>query len=153
MESLSYQGGGFPQFLPRLSEPELADFYIWIVKQYPYRQDDEDSNVGGSMSSIDAAVMRRGHTLEHLKKRATFAAVEGFHSIIRALPDLHWLRYYLDETESDLRGASTWIPLKPARFTKLTKDKRMRIVSNGRELLDVITESRWQRFEATLLES
>jgi hypothetical protein len=148
VESVSYQGGGFPRFLRRLSEPELADFYIWMAKQYPYRQDDEDANVGGAMSSVDTVEMLRGHTLEHLKKRATFAAVEGFHSIIRALPGLHWLRYHLDETET-LARASAWIPLKSAEFIELTKDRKNRIVSTGRELLDVITES-LARFEATL---
>jgi hypothetical protein len=78
VESLSYVGGWFPPFLARLSEPELAEFYIWMVKQYPYRKDDDDSGIGGAMSSVDTAVMLRDHTLEHLKKRATFEDVHGF---------------------------------------------------------------------------
>lgn len=100
------------------------------------------------MSSVDTAVMLRDHVLEHLKKRATFAAVDGFLSISRALPDLHWLRYHLDEAEA-LARANTWIPLTPAEFLELTKDSRKRTVSTGRELLDVITES-LARFETTL---
>lgn len=140
VESLSYAGGGFPRFLTHLSEFELAEFYIWMVKQYPYRNTDHYSDRAGAMSAVDAAVMLRDHILEHLKKRATFAAVEGFRLIMREHPELSWLRYHMDEAET-LARANTWVPLTPTEFLELTKNAKKRAVSNGTELLDVVIES------------
>ena len=54
----------------------------------------------------------------------------------------------MEEAET-LARANTWIPLKPAEFLELTKDRQNRTVASGRELLDVIAES-LARFESTL---
>ena len=69
VESVSYGHASGGNFIRKLSEAELGEFYLWMVKTYPYAE----HKLGfGAMGPSDTAVMLRDGVLEHLKKRGTF---------------------------------------------------------------------------------
>jgi hypothetical protein len=137
IESLSHGHAGGTNFVSKLDEYELAEFYVWMVRNYPYAK----SKGGGHfMGPADSAAMLRDGILGHLKSRGTFAACDALRGVMKKLPQLSWLRLQLEETES-LARASTWSPVSPRDFLALALDRDKRFVENGVQLVQVILES------------
>jgi len=130
-----------------LDEGELADFFIWLARQYPYSQDpkhegDHFLSPRGRAASIKDAV------LKHLNNRGTFRACDALRRIAQELPELDWLKWTIQEAELNARR-KTWIPPEPRHILSLVTDKQFHLVQNGDELLEVLIES-LRRLEAKL---
>ena len=137
VESVSYTDVGHGNFITKLTEPQLGDFYLWMVESYPYLE----HKLGlGFVGPGDTAVMLRDSTIEHLKKRGTFAACEAIRNVMEKLPQYSWMRYHLEEAEA-LARAATWQPASICQFLSLALDRDKRFVESGAQLIDVIVES------------
>lgn len=122
-----------------LDEGELADFFIWLARQYPYsrapkQEGDHFLSPRGRVVSIKDAVLKQ------IQNRGTFKACDALRRIAQELPDLDWLKWTIQEAELNARR-KTWIPPEPKHILSLVTEKQFHLVQNGDELLEVLIES------------
>ena len=138
IQAVSYGTFGELTFAGKLSESQLAELYLWMVRNYPYA---EHSGLrAGAMGPVDMAVMLRDGILEHLKKRGSFEACKWLREVVEALPQYPGLRHQLEEAES-LARAATWQPISARQFLTLAFDCGKRWVENGDQLVEVVLDS------------
>ncbi len=130
----------------RLTEEQSADFYLWLVRQYPHNKDpkSEETVWVGPESIADF----RDSILTQLKHRGTFQACEAIRRIARERPELLGLKWTLLEAQAIARRKS-WAPPKPSDILEIAKNQQGRLVQSGEQLLDVLAES-LQRLEQSL---
>jgi predicted NACHT family NTPase len=131
----------------RLTEWQLAELYIWAVRQYPLA---EDPNYTGfhAVSTRETIGHWRNSLLNMLKDRGTAEACENIERIMRELPELTGLKWALLEAQ-DLARRNNWRPVEPKYIYLVISDRQKRLVQNGEQLLEVIKES-LSRFEQKL---
>lgn len=139
IESVAYANFGNNYFIEKLSEDNLADLYVWMVRTYPHNQFALGAGFG-FIGAARSATILRDSILEHLKARRNFAACDAIRRAMEALPECPWIRGYLDDAEV-LARAATWVPITPTAFLNLAHDVRKRTVDSGNQLLDVVLES------------
>lgn len=124
---------------PKLTEEQLADLYIWLVRQFPYTEDPvhEEAHCVGPRESV---AEWRNAILNHLKNRGTCKACEEIRRVARELPEISWLKYSL-LTAKEIFLRQTWTPLQPKYILQIVADKRVRLVQNGDQLLEALIES------------
>ena len=123
----------------RLTEDQLADMYVWLVREFPPK---EDPNYEGAHAVGPREMLGhfRDGVLAYLKSRGTNKACEEIQRIARELPELDWLAWTLAEARAITRQR-TWVPPKPQDIIKLTGDSGRRLVQSGDQLLEVLIES------------
>ncbi len=104
----------------KLDEKQLADLYIWLVRQYPHNEDPDHSNdvmahVVGTRESV--ANLRDG-TLEQLKNFGTPHACNEIQRIAQEFPELTWLKKMLIDAQNIMRR-KTWEPLSPDELLQI----------------------------------
>lgn len=122
-----------------LPEEHLADLYIWLVEQYPYKDDPVYEGVI-AVGPDDSAREFRDITLRVLKERGTRGAVSALRKIVQTFPQLEWLRWSLIEAQNQTRKL-TWEPVPPQILLRLVQDQEKRLVQNGEQLFSVLIES------------
>jgi hypothetical protein len=130
-----------------VTEKQLADFYIWLVKQYSHNEDPvyEDAHIVGVRESVGTF---RDSMLVQLKERGTSQGCVEIQRIAKELPELTWLKKTLLDAQNIMRR-KTWNPPKPAEILQLVSSKEKRLIQDGNELLDVLLES-LQNLQVTL---
>jgi len=123
----------------RLTEDQLADLYIWLVRQYPHAEDPKHDGAY-IVEPRDRVTNWRNSILHHLKERGTHHACEAIQRISHKLPELDWLKWTLWEAQNNTRRC-TWVPPQPADILKLAGDPQKCLVQSGDQLLDVLIES------------
>ena len=137
VESASYGSTGETDFVSRLDEQQLGDFYLWMVNRYPYT----DRTLGFSVvGPEDSAVMLRDAILLNLKGRGSVAACDALSRAMAALPQYPWLCAHLEDAEA-LARAACWRPVSISEFLAMVLNKDKRFVDSGDQLVDVILES------------
>ncbi len=131
----------------RLTEDQLADLYVWLVRQYPHAEDPKHDGTY-IVELRDRVTNWRNSILHHLKERGTHQACEAIQRISHELPELDWLKWTLWEARNNTRRC-TWVSPQPADILKLAGDPQGRLIQSGDELLDVLIES-LNRLEAEL---
>jgi len=124
---------------PRLTEDQLADFYIWLVRQYPYAEDPKHEG-GHWVGPRESIAHFKNSVLEQLKRRGTKRGCEAIGRISRNFPQLEWLKWVLLDAQNLMRR-QTWAPPQPVDILKLASDRRTHLVQNGDQLLDLLIES------------
>lgn len=142
-----YDAGLGPMRIAQTTEDQLADFYIWLARQYPHVEDPryEGAHSVGPRESIADF---RDALLRHLKERGTSQACEAIRQIAIELPELDWLKWTLLEAQAIARR-HTWVPPQPREILATAGTQHKRLVQGGGQLLEVIIES-LQRLEAKL---
>jgi predicted NACHT family NTPase len=122
-----------------ITEKQLADFYIWLVQQYPHNEDPvfQDVHFVGIRESIGTF---RNSMLAHLKERGTHQAGVEIQRIAKELPEFTWLKKTLLDAQNITRH-KTWKPPMPDEILKLINNTEKRLVQDGNELLNVLLES------------
>ena len=123
----------------QLDEEDLADFYIWLTRQFPHST---DPNPTGShwVGPNDRARGLRDGVLNVLKIKGTFEACDAIRRIRGEFPELDWLKWVQTDAELQARRES-WIPPQPQQLLAVFKDSQSRLVQNGEHLLQVVKES------------
>lgn len=134
-------------FAARLSEEQAADLYIWLARQFPYGEDPkyEGAHTVGARESV---ARLRDSVLRRLQERGTYKACDEIGRIAKELPHLRWLKWTLREAQAIARRR-TWAPPEPEDILKLLDEPSKRLVQDGSQLLDILTES-LRRLEAEL---
>ena len=127
----------------RLTEPEAADLYLWMMGRYPPSEYDvqyhEDRLTTFGLKENIA--MWRDVIPRELRDRGTFEACRQIERIMDTLPELREeLRWTLYQARAEARR-KTWVAPDPAEVRELTAERSARLVRSGGELLDVVTES------------
>lgn len=131
----------------RLTEDQLADLYVWLVREYPPKEDPEYEGAH-AVGPREMLGHFRDSVLAWLKSRGTNKGCEAIQRIARELPELDWLSWTLAEARAITRQR-TWVPPKPEEIIKLAGDSETRLVQSGDQLLEVLIES-VERLEAKL---
>jgi hypothetical protein len=132
----------------QLKEEYLADLYIFLSKEYPEMNEEEESNteeISGMrfsrLESVDSVRMWKNYIPQRLSQRGTLEACAALRKIIRELPELRGeLQWQLLEAEG-LARRKTWKPPQPREIFQIASDQGKRLVQNGHQLLDVLLES------------
>jgi hypothetical protein len=122
-----------------LSERQMADLFRWLVQHFPLAEDPQHDGhywVGPR----DSVVHFRDALFRQLMHRGTVAAREAVENLATALPELSWLRWAAVQTRA-ITLRQTWIPPIPQVLLRLGRDRDLRLVESGEQLLDVIVES------------
>ncbi|AOY79207.2 hypothetical protein BJP36_04040 [Moorena producens JHB] len=107
-----------------LNEEQLADLYIWLVRQYPYDEDPDHSNgVAYDVSPRDRVARLRDDILRQLQNLGTAQACDEVERIIREFPELPWLKTRLISAKYSMRR-KTWkaLQLKEVIYQILDQD-------------------------------
>jgi predicted NACHT family NTPase len=128
-------------FPGQLTEHQVADLYIWMVRHYPpalYPVQFENSIVGAS----DSIALWRDSLLIHLKERGTFQAHDAIKYIQREAPEVDpvTIGWALTEVQQ-LARRNTWEPYFPADILSVIHNPRLRLVQTGEQLLEVLIEA------------
>jgi len=130
VEDVSYRGGHDKLYIyQKLEENQLADFFVWFVRQYPYHDKKKQSGV---VSAKETAEDFRDQIIGHLRDRGTPEAVAAIERLTKELPHLDWLkRTLLHAKEITLR--ESWTPLSPEQLRILiSKGKRSLLSELGK---------------------
>ncbi|MGE0821978.1 MAG: NACHT domain-containing NTPase [Candidatus Binatia bacterium] len=133
--------------ITRMTENQLADFYIWLSQQYPHTEDPQPEGAH-EVSARESIADFRDSVLRDIKDRGTLAACSAIEKISRELPHLDWLKWILLEARNTARQ-KTWLPPQPSDVLAITKNQQGRLVQSGEQLLEVLLES-LQRLEQRL---
>lgn len=111
------------RFFEKLTEDQIADYYVWLSRQYPHAEDPvyEGVHFVGPRESL---ARWRDALLTSLKERGTVAAVIAIERVVRELPYLEWLRYVLLDARQNTRR-HTWVSLPPAAIIALVRRERI----------------------------
>lgn len=122
-----------------LTENQLADLFIWVVRQFPYSEDPKHEGAH-FMGPRERVTSWRDGILSHLKSKGTHDACDAIRRIAIEFPELDWLKRTLYEAQRITRR-STWVSFNSADILKIAGNREGRLVQNGDQLLEVIIES------------
>lgn len=130
----------------KLNEEQLADFYVWLVGQFPYRA--ADDRVGYGSAPTTSPTLLRDSLLRQLVERGTPQACRTIQGIMAQLPDLDWMKWHLQEAQAIARRR-TWVPPRPKDVLELSAGVQRRLVQNEEQLLEAVIDS-LKRLESKL---
>lgn len=123
----------------RLTEDQLADLYIWLVRQYPYAEDPKHEGVQ-FVGPRESVADFRNSILRHLERRGTNKACDAIRRIASEFPGEKWLKWMLLEAQNITRR-HTWVPPRPGDILRMASNQQARLVQSGDQLLSVLVES------------
>ena len=122
-----------------LEESDAADLYVWLVRQFPFEQDPKHEK-SYTVGHREAIAMFRDSILHRLQEKGTLASCAAIEQIIRALPDVTWLKRVRPlAVEATMK--ESWRGQPPKVVLAIVRNTQSRIVESGEQLLDVIIES------------
>ncbi|NEO81319.1 hypothetical protein [Moorena sp. SIO4G3] len=127
-----------------LNEKQLADLYIWLVRQYPYDEDPAHSNFEVYIVSPRDQVARlRDNILRQLESRGTAQACDQVERIIRKFTELPWLKTRLISTKESMRR-KTWNALQPEEVIHkiLYQDSKVSNTVQDNQAKDKVADSK-----------
>jgi hypothetical protein len=124
---------------PALAEADLADLYVWLVRQFPFAEDPDFDHVH-AVGPREQIGHWRDSILRTLENRGTPAAVEAIARIEAALPEHPWVRTIRRDAELVLRR-NTWQPIPPQALLDLVVSADRRLVATTADLLDVVLDA------------
>ena len=134
-----------------LSDQQAADLYVWLVRRYPHSEYYIEYRAD-SLTSIgvkESISMWRDDIPRDLQNRGTVEACRQIERIAAELPELQdYLKWTLYQARAETRRR-TWAAPESQHVLNLIIKRGTRMVQNGDQLLEVVTES-LQRLEEKL---
>jgi predicted NACHT family NTPase len=124
-----------------LSETQLADLYVWLVRQYPHDEDPDHSNeeLAYNVTARDNIARTRDSVLSQLKEQGTLQACAEIQRLIQELPDITWLRKTLIDAQASMRR-KTWKPLQPEALLQLVANQNLSISDSFNRIEKLMVE-------------
>lgn len=140
ISSVAGSDSGEDAIFQGLTEGELADLYVWIMKNYPDLEEEPTSRAKFvEAHALDARIWG-ARVLSHLKQRGNKRSCEALRKIVSIFPDWIGVRDILLEAEALLRYY-TWAPPRPQDVLKMADSREKRLIQSGEQLLDLLEES------------
>ena len=132
--------GTYEPNLLGMTEDQIADLYIWLVRQHPPSM--YPIQLEGFVGAADHLALLRNDLLTHLQHRGTFEACNAIRQIMRELPEqeLPYMPWVLREAQ-DMARRRTWTPPRVEELLQVVRRQEARLVQNGDHLLEVLIES------------
>lgn len=111
-----------------LTETQLADFYLWLTRQYPEINRSGNEGVYCYQMADHIADLRR-NILKMLERRGTPLACQEILRLSGALPELPWLKQVHLESKKVMLSA-TWLPLEPGALLELITKHQIQEMGN-----------------------
>lgn len=113
-----------------ISEEQLADFYIWLVHQYPYEEDPDYSNdvMAHCVTNRECIAGLRNSVLFQLKERGTLQSCTEIQRLIQELPDITWLGKTLIVAKANMRR-KTWQPPLPKDILQIVDSQLKKLMT------------------------
>jgi hypothetical protein len=107
-----------------LTEAQLTDLYIWLVRQYPYDEDPDRSNavMAYLVTARDGIAGLKASVLSQLKERGTLDSCNEIQRIIKEFPKVTWLNRILNDAQVNMRRR-TWLPPQPEEILQLVASR------------------------------
>jgi hypothetical protein len=125
--------------LNSLSEIEIAELFIWIVKNFPSPEKKVRKGIR-QVTITEEVDYFKNNVISNLESRGTSNAIKAIEYIKLQLPGYEWLNRVLYEAKIVAR-VKTWIPPKPSEIRKLVSNKNLRYIKNEYDLMNVVGES------------
>jgi predicted NACHT family NTPase len=122
-----------------LKEDQLADLFVWLAREFPYKEDIVHEGVFTPGPRDDIASFRDS-MLNRLKQKGTQEACNAIQRITKELPELDSLKWTLFEAQI-IFLQKTWKELRPSDIIALSSNKHAHLVQNGDQLLDILIGS------------
>jgi len=135
-ESLEYiLRAGRSSLFARLSDTELADYFIWLSIQYPHKEDPsyEGMHFVGPRETL---ARWRDSILQQLKERGTNSSAAAVERIVNALPEVEWLKWVLIDARKITRQR-TWAPLSASSVIRLGQMRFGLVERDGKAALTI----------------
>ena len=117
----------------RLQENDLADFYIWLSRNYPREE-------GPRVGPRESIGNFRDGLLSALRNRGTPESCRAIERIAGEFPDLQHIKWVLVEAKK-VTLRRTWIPPTPDVVLELARTREVRFVQSAGQLLSVVIDS------------
>lgn len=130
-----------------MAETQLADFYLWLTRQYPEidRSNNDDFYIYQIADHIEDL---RRCILTILQQRGTPLACQEILRLSQALPELPWLKtVHLDARNVMLR--TTWLPLEPRELLELITKNQIKAMEHKGDAKHVHNTVNVGNFNAT----
>jgi predicted NACHT family NTPase len=131
----------------RLTENQIADLFVWLVREYPPAQDPKLDG-GGWVGPRENLAHFRDALIIRLRDRGTAVSCQAIRWIREQLPELSYLKK-VEAAAHTIRRARSWQAPSPTELLRLIHSRDRRFVESGDQLLDVLVES-LKRLEAKL---
>jgi predicted NACHT family NTPase/pimeloyl-ACP methyl ester carboxylesterase len=138
LSGLGHVDRGATTFVQKLSEEQLAELHVWMVRRYPHSKDPVLEG-GYFVGNIGNMSFLRDSILNALKQRGTPQACGAISRIIQELPELDWLKWHLLEAQQIARR-ETWIPSSPEDVINLASYSKLVLSLHG-----IRTRGAWQK--------
>jgi hypothetical protein len=128
IESINTMWLSDPKF--ELTESQLADFYLWLKKQYPEIVRDNEGFYLYQIAYHISELRRR--ILKMIEERGTPLACKEILRLSEALPELPWLkRVHLEANNVILKA--TWLPYEPKTVLELITKHQIQEMEHNRD--------------------
>jgi hypothetical protein len=117
---------------PDLTEPQIADLYIWLSRHFPADQDPqfEDAHRIGPRESLGSW---RDSLLGDLRRLGTTEAVLAVQRVAAAFPENQWLNNVLVDAQRSYRDRA-WQPLAPHELDLLANSRQAHLIRTEEDL-------------------
>ena len=134
-------------FIRKIGEAAAADFYTWLVCQYPF---EEDPRIQGlhEVSNREQVGRFRDSVLLQLQSWGTTESRKAVERIATVFPGLTWMKWMAAKATLETLRQS-WVPPTPTSLLAMAREPKLRIVQSGSHLLSVLIES-LERLESEL---
>lgn len=129
----------YTSFATALDEGDIADICIWLSR-LGLEKVHKDPDDLGRVTPATALANWWNVLINTLTYKGTVEACDAIRRLIEALPQYEGLQWSLREAEERTRRA-TWIPPSPEEVIRLASETDVRLIRNGRELVEVLIES------------
>lgn len=127
-----------PPLASRLTEPQLADLFLWLHREFPPAQDGHRSGTSFIYDRQQVGYFRE-RILAELRDRGTRDACTELNRVTRMLDDPEWLRF-TRVAARDALLAKTWSPLLPQELVEFSQSRSVGLVRSALELQDLVLE-------------
>jgi len=126
---------------PELKEHQLAEFYMWLERNYPHSEDPElRPGIAYDVTPRHLVGRLRDSILQRLEKFGSRDSCAQIQRIAAEFPELDWMKWVLQSAQSETRRA-TWTAPTPSEILKHVSDPNSGLVQSGEQLLRVVCES------------
>lgn len=126
--------------LQKLNESQLAELYIWLMKDFPPEKYSQPEGAGTVTPQISIGEWRDS-VLRVLMDKGTAEGCRQIQKISATLPQYNWIKEYTLIEGRRIALQKSWQPPGIDQILKLVENHEFRLVSTQDELLDIVMDS------------
>jgi len=126
--------------LQSMSEPLLADLYIWLTREFPPEKYTRPEGVHTVTPQISIGDWRDS-TLRVLMDKGTAESCRQIERVAAIFPQHKWLQQYTLVETRRIALQKTWHPPAVDQIFKLVENHELRLVNSPDELMDIVIGS------------